>query len=109
MALVAERKDPETGEREILGVGRLSRDNVVSNEAEVALLISDHFQRQGLGTTLLEKLLEVGRAESLSRITANVLFENRVMQRILRTLGFKLRRDVEQMVMKADLDLYQMA
>jgi acetyltransferase len=72
------------------------------------LLISDRFQRQGLGTTLLEKLLEVGRAEGFSRITANILFENRAMQRILRKLGFKLHRDVEQMVVKADLDLYQM-
>ncbi|MDQ3943436.1 MAG: GNAT family N-acetyltransferase, partial [Actinomycetota bacterium] len=107
MALVAERKNPETGEREILGVGRLSRNHAVPSEAEVALLISDRFQRQGLGTTLLEKLLEVGRHEGLHRITAHILFENRPMQRILKRLGFHLRRDVEEGVVKAGLDLYQ--
>jgi hypothetical protein len=31
------------------------------------------------------------------------------MQRISRNLGFLLHRDTEEMVMKADLDLYQPA
>src|SRR5215216_7556668 len=73
MALVAERKKSETGEPEIMGVGRLSRNHAISDEAEFALLISDRFQRQGLGTSLVGKLLEVGRAEGLSRITADIL------------------------------------
>jgi acetyltransferase len=107
MALVAERRDPETGEREILGVGRLSRNRIAPNEAEFALLISDRFQRQGLGTLLVERLLEVGRAEGLSRITADILFENRAMQSIIKKLGFRLRRDVEEGVVMANLNLYQ--
>jgi acetyltransferase len=107
MALVAERKNPETGEPEILGVGRLSRNHAAPNEAEFALLVSDCFQRQGLGTRLVDKLLKVGRAEGLTRITADILFDNRAMQRISRNAGFRLRRDPEEMVMKADLDLYQ--
>jgi acetyltransferase len=109
MALVAEREDPETGEREILGVGRLSRNHAAPNEAEAALLISDRFQRQGLGTTLLEKLLEIGRHEGLHRITATILFENHAMRRILKKLGFHLHRDVEEGVVKADLNLYERA
>jgi acetyltransferase len=107
MALVVERENPETGEPEILGVGRLSRDHAAPDEAEFALLVSDRVQRQGLGTILLDKLLEIGRTEGLSRITADILFENRAMQRISRNAGFELRRDVEEGVMKADLDLYQ--
>ena len=58
---------------------------------------------------LLEKLLEVGREEGLGRITADILFDNRAMQKISRRLGFNLHRDTEEMVMKADLDLYQTA
>ena len=58
---------------------------------------------------LLGKLLEVGREEGLERITADILFDNRAMQKISRRLGFNLRRDTEEMVMKADLDLYQTA
>ncbi len=109
MALVAERKNPETGEPEILGVGRLSRDHVVPEEAEFSLLISDEFQRQGLGSILLEKLLEVGRAEGLSRITADMLYGNRAMRRLARKFGFHVRRDIEEGVAKADLNLYQPA
>src|SRR5829696_539274 len=71
MALVAERTNPETGEREIMGVARLSRlATGFDDEAELSVLVSDHFQRQGIGTLLVSKLLEVARAEGIRRITA---------------------------------------
>jgi len=109
MALVAERTDPETGEREIMGVSRLSRHGAVPREAEFSVLVSDRFQRRGLGTLLVGRILEVGRAEGLRRITAEILLDNRPMQRISERLGFHLRRDTENMVVKAELDLYQRA
>ena len=109
MALVAERKNPESGEPEILGAARLSRRGGIPDEAEFSVLITDRFQRRGLGTLLLSKLLEVGRTEELRRITADILFENYPMQRISKKLGFHLHRDTDEMVMKADLDLYQPA
>ena len=107
MALVAEHTDPETGEREILGVSRLSRRGANPDEAEFSVLVSDRFQRRGVGTLLVDRILEVGRAEHLRRITAEILFDNRPMQNISRKLGFHLRRDAEEMVVKADLDLFQ--
>ena len=109
MALVAEYTDPETGEREIMGVSRLSRSGAVPDEAEFSVLVSDRFQRRGIGTLLLSHLLEVARAENLSRITAEILFDNHPMQNISKNLGFHLRRDTEEMVVKADLDLYTTA
>jgi acetyltransferase len=108
MALVSERTNPETGEREIMGVARLSRlATGFDDEAELSVLVSDRFQRQGIGTLLVSKLLEVARAEGIRRITAEILFENYPMQRISKQLGFRLHRDTEEMVVKADLDLYQ--
>jgi acetyltransferase len=110
MALVAERRDPGSGEREVMGIARLSRrGGINADEAEFSVLISDAFQRRGLGTLLLSKLLEVGRDEGLRRITANILFENGAMQRISERLGFELERDTDEMVMRASLDLYQPA
>jgi acetyltransferase len=105
MALVAERENPETEETEILGVARLSKSNVVPDEAEFAILVNDRFQGQGLGTILLGKLLKIGREEGLRRITAEILLENRAMQRLSKRFGFRLRRDLEEGVVKADLDL----
>jgi acetyltransferase len=90
-----------------MGVARLSRRGGAPDEAEFSILISDRFQRRGLGTLLLSRVLEVGHAEGLRRITAEILFDNRPMQRIARKLGFHLRRDTEEMVVKAELDLYQ--
>jgi acetyltransferase len=107
IALVAERADPETGEREILGVSRLSRRGAAPGEAEFSVLVSDRFQRRGVGTLLVSRLLEIGRAEGLERITAEILFDNRPMQLISKNLGFRLRRDTQEMVVKADLDLRQ--
>jgi acetyltransferase len=107
MALIAEHTDPETAERDILGVSRLSRRGAVPDEAEFSVLVSDRFQRRGVGTLLVSRILEVGRAEDLRRITAEILFDNRPMQSISKKLGFHLRRDTEEMVVKADLDLFQ--
>jgi acetyltransferase len=109
MALVAEHTDPETGEREIMGVARLSRNGADPTEAEFSVLVSDRFQRRGVGTLLVERLLEVGRTENLRRITAEILLDNRPMQLISKRLGFELHRDMEDMVVKAELDLYQTA
>ncbi|TCJ16012.1 GNAT family N-acetyltransferase [Rubrobacter taiwanensis] len=104
MALVAERRNPETGEREILGVGRLSKLHGIP-EAEFALIVSDPYQGQGLGTGLLSRLLEVGRREGLRRVIADILPQNRAMQRICKKLGFKLRHDPEEQLVKAEIDL----
>jgi hypothetical protein len=47
MALVVELKDEVTGQHRILGVGRLIK-LPTKNEAEIAILVSDQCQKQGL-------------------------------------------------------------
>lgn len=104
MRLVADRRDPKTGTHQILGLGGLTRFHGM-REAEFALLVSDQFQGQGLGTELLRRLVEIGRAEKLRRITADILPENIEMQRISKKIGFRLQYSVEERVMKAEIDL----
>jgi acetyltransferase len=91
MALVAERKNPETGEHEILGVGRLIK-LPGTDKAEFALIISDRWQHQGLGTQFLRLLEQIGRNEKISRLIAPILPENFDMQRVCKKLGFRLRQ-----------------
>lgn len=91
MALVVDRKDPDTGEHIILGAGRLSKSHGV-NEAEFAMLVADHYQKQGLGSELLQQLIQIGKDENLDAITAEILHENRPMQRVCEKLGFTLKR-----------------
>jgi acetyltransferase len=91
MALVADYKNPETSEHEILAVARLSKLHGV-NEAEFSLMVSDRYQRQGLGTEMLSRLLDVARAEHLDLVSAEILPENTAMQRVCEKVGFVLRR-----------------
>lgn len=89
MALVADHKNPDTGEHEILGIGRLSK-LYGTKEAEFSMLISDRCQCRGLGTELLRRLLAIGQEEKLQYITAEILSENRAMQHVCQKLGFRL-------------------
>jgi acetyltransferase len=100
MVLVAVRRQPE---REIVGVGRL-RKIYGGDEAEVAILIQDEYQGQGLGTELLRRLLEVARDEpDIGRVVAYMLPENQGMKRIASNLGFQLK--FEDQMLKAELVL----
>ena len=101
MALVAERRNPTNGGSEILGVARLTRV-LGSNDAEVAVLISDQFHGRGLGKELLGRLVIVGGDEKLSSLKADILPDNRDVMRICEKLGFTLRHSVEDEVVKAE-------
>ena len=91
IALVAERRHPETNEREIIGVGRLTKLPGTS-DGEFALLVIDEMQGRGLGTELLRRLIEIGGEENLDRIVAEILQENRPMQHLCQKLGFEIDR-----------------
>ena len=74
MAIVADHQDIKTGQHRILGVGRLVKSHA-RNEGEVAVLISDSCQNQGLGMELFRRVIQVARDEKLSRIYAEILPE----------------------------------
>ena len=103
MALVVETKDA-AGEARILGVGRL-RKIPGSNDGEFAILVSDEFQGQGLGTELVRRLIEVGRQEKLGKIIGDVLQDNVVMRRVCEKLGFTMTGEPDEQAMKAVLTL----
>jgi GNAT superfamily N-acetyltransferase len=104
MALVAELADPDTGERSILAVGRMSK-LLNGNEAEVAVLVSDRYQKLGLGHELLRRIIQVARDEKLSRVSGEMLADNVAMQVLLRRLGFSVRATEDFTSEQAFLDL----
>jgi acetyltransferase len=104
MALVAERTDPGTGERQIMGVGRMSKLHQ-RNEAEVAVLVSDRFQKLGLGYELLRRIVQVARDEKLTQVSAEMLTDNYAMQVIMKRVGFKVRASEDMTSVRAFLDL----
>jgi acetyltransferase len=104
MAVVADYHNPQTEQDEIIGVGRLIKAHG-ANEAEFAMLVTDQFQRKGMGTELLRRLIQYGHDEKLQRLTGDILAENQGMQGVCRKLGFRLQYSPEEHLMKAELEL----
>jgi acetyltransferase len=102
MAIVVTHKNPKTDEEEIIAAGRLTKERT-GDEAEFAILVSDRYQSQGVGTAMLVHLLEIGRQEGVKRVVAYLLAENRGMRAICLKLGFRLEREAE--LFKAIIDL----
>jgi acetyltransferase len=108
MALVAEHKDAQTGAMQIIAAGRLSRVHT-ANDAEFAIVVSDHFQGQGLGRAMLRELLAIGKAEQVQRITGSVMADNIDMLRLAEDLGFSSHRVEGEPIVKVDIDLQAQA
>ncbi len=87
-ALVADRTNPETGQPEILGVGRFSTIN--REEAEAAVLVSDPWQGRGVGTELLAGVIRAAREEKFQRLCAEILRDNLPTQILFKKAGFRL-------------------
>jgi acetyltransferase len=104
MVLVAERTDPGSAEHQIIAVGRMNKLHA-RNEAEVAVLVSDHYQKLGLGNELLRRVIQIARDEKLSRVSAEMLTDNIAMQIITKHLGFRVHAVEDPTSVRAFLDL----
>jgi len=102
LAIVAETHT--AGQREIIGIGRLSR-GTSRTDAEWALLVSDSWQGRGLGTHLLRNIVEIAKQERIGRLFAEILPDNLEMQHISERLGFTLSRRLEDGDLFAELKL----
>ena len=104
MVLVVEHKNAQ-GQPEIIAIGRLSKLRGAGNEAELAVLVDDRYQFQGLGTELYRRLIAVARDEKLKRVVCTILAENREMRAICLKLGFHLESDIEDGTLRAELEV----
>jgi acetyltransferase len=104
MVLVAEHTDPVTGEHRLMGVGRMNKLHT-RNEAEVAALVSDRYQRRGLGYELLRRIVQVARDEKIALVSAEMLPDNIAMRAVFKRLGFDIRMDEDLTSLRATLEL----
>jgi acetyltransferase len=101
MALVAVQSERITGadgeisERErIIGVSRYVT-NPDQTSCEFALLISDELKGKGLGSRMMEAIMEVARDKGLAEIEGLVLANNEPMLKLMKSLGFAIKRFAE--------------
>ncbi len=92
-------------EREsVIAIGSYSR---IPNTdiAEVALLVRDDWQNQGLGTTLFHHLAEIAKKYGITKFTAWVLTDNNKMMHIFKKSGYPMKYRIEGDLYHINLEL----
>ncbi|MBN2302289.1 MAG: GNAT family N-acetyltransferase [Lentisphaerae bacterium] len=80
---------PEAYGDEIVAIGRYYL-NEKTNFAEVAFVVRDEWQKQGIGTFLLKHLAVIAKRNGIGGFTAEVLIENKAMQAVLNKSEFRV-------------------
>jgi acetyltransferase len=104
MALVAECDHPESGQPQVIGIGRLSRI-FGTDDARVAVLVTDARQGRGIGTELLRRLVDVARAEGVGVLRTEMRLDNIGMLRAAAKVGFTIVPSPTEDVMWAEMRL----
>lgn len=78
----------EAGQRAIVAVGRLSKFRGEDEDARLSMLVSDHYQGEGLGVELVRRLIAAAKHEKIKHIIAVMSPENEPMQKLCSKVGF---------------------
>jgi acetyltransferase len=103
IALVAEHKDGD-GKSQVVGVARLSKLHS-TNAGEFAVVVTDAWQRKGLGTELTKRLVQIAKNEKMARLVAYTLRENKDMQHMCKKVGFQVRTPVGESECVIEMEL----
>jgi acetyltransferase len=97
MALVAVHKERTAGDdgemiekERIIGVSRYIT-NPDKTSCEFSLVVADDFSGKGLGSRLMQSIMDVARDKGLSEIDGLVLTNNPGMLKLMRSLGFTVK------------------
>ena len=77
------------------------------DEAEIAFIVADAYQKQGIGTAMLKHLCSIARQAGLKQFYALAMPDNEGAARLLKKLGFPcdIRRDPAQRMMHITVHL----
>ena len=103
IALVAQTTD-EAGFPLVAAIGRLSKDHARPT-AEFSILVGDRWQRRGLGSELLSRLVQIGRNEGLELIWAEMLAGNAGMRHTASAVGFRIVDEPGSPTVRAEMHL----
>jgi acyl-CoA hydrolase/RimJ/RimL family protein N-acetyltransferase len=90
---------PEAHGEDIIAIGRYYLDET-TNMAEVAFVVRDDWQNRGLGTELLRYLAHVAMRNGIRGFTAEVLRENRAMQRVFHKTDYAVMSQPQEDVIR---------
>ncbi|MBK8022795.1 MAG: bifunctional acetate--CoA ligase family protein/GNAT family N-acetyltransferase [Chloroflexi bacterium] len=110
MALVVIRRDEGTkGEPKMIGIVRLTKMRNANpgekSRAELGMLVSDKYQRQGIGHELLERLIKIAKDEKVGVIFATLHEDNPEMSYLTERFGFVAVPSGREHIVQVELDL----
>ncbi len=88
IALAVARTDAPN--EQLIAVGRYQALADRPGVAEVSFLVEDAWQRRGIGTRLLQVLVELALDHGITRFSADVLADNLLMLSVFRQAGYAL-------------------
>jgi len=100
MAIIAEVREGE--KKKEIGVSRLILEPG-RKRGEFAVVVADEYQGKGLGTKLIDVLIEIANEKGLESIFGRILPENKVMIRLCEKMGFTVKRSREEVIATLDL------
>ena len=72
----------------MVAVARLSIETVSAEEGEFGITVRDDYQRRGIGTKMMEALIQAARERHVREINGQVMATNPGMARFAEGLGF---------------------
>ena len=94
---------PESDGDKIIAVGRYYL-YPTSNRAEVAFIVREEWQNQGIATFLLKFLITIAKRNGIAGFTAEVLRNNKPMMAVFDKSGCKINTTTEENVYSYELD-----
>jgi RimJ/RimL family protein N-acetyltransferase len=78
----------------IIGIAHYSKD-ARTNQADAAFLVRDDWQGKGIGTRLMNNLVDAAIAHGIAGFTADVLVENHGMLRVFHRCGYPVESELD--------------
>ena len=94
---------PEAHGEEIIAIGAYYLDQR-TNRAEVAFTVGDKWQHRGIGMFLMNHLVTIAKRNGISGFTAEVLAENKAMQKVFYNSGLKVKTKLNDGTFSFDMD-----
>jgi GNAT superfamily N-acetyltransferase len=73
----------------VVGIARYVQHHGRPEPADVAVAVADDVHRRGIGSLLMNRVVECARANGFDLLTATTLWENRPARALLKSTGFQ--------------------
>jgi acetyltransferase len=93
------------GADRIIGVAEMVRDTSSPAIAEIALVVADAYQREGIGSALCANLIAAARPQGMAALRALALAENAAVRRLVARSGAPYTAEIRQGMISIQIDL----